>query len=133
VQPVATPPIVDAAANLRRSIIVASGLGLASVGVLALFGHPLMGMFACIGLALGAINSRMLQNSMRNYASRPTMSRGQFSQRALVRLGIITALAFAFGLLIQPDGLGIFAGLAVFQVLMLVGASVPVLRSLRHS
>ena len=131
-QPVATPPIVDAAANLRRSVIVASCLGLSSVVVLAFFGHALMGMFACIGLALGALNSRMLQRSIVNYASRPTMTKGRFSQRVLARLGIITALAFGFGLLVRPDGLGIFVGLAVFQILMLVGASVPVFRSLRH-
>ena len=34
-------------------------------------------------------------------------------------------------LLLRPDGLGVFAGLAVFQILMLVGAAVPVFRSLR--
>ena len=37
----------------------------------------------------------------------------------------------ASALLVRPDGLGVFAGLAVFQVLMLVGAAVPVFRSLR--
>jgi hypothetical protein len=112
---------------------VASCLGLASIGVLAVFGHPLMGMFVCVGLGLGALNNRMLQQSMRHFASRPAMSKGQFSQRVLLRLGVVTALAFGFGLLFRPDGLGVFAGLAIFQVLMLVGASVPVLRSLRHS
>ncbi len=132
-QPVAAPPVVDAATNLRRSMIVASCLGMASIVVLALFGHPLMGMFACIGLALGALNNRMLQRSMLSYASRPGMTKGQFSQRVFLRLAVVTALAFGFGLLIRPDGLGIFVGLAVFQVLMLLGASVPVFRSLRHS
>jgi hypothetical protein len=133
VQSEATPPIVDPAANLRRSVIVGSCLGLASIPVLALFGHPLMGMFGCLGLALGALNNRMLQRSMLNFASRPTMTKRQFSQRVLLRLGMVTAIAFGFVLFVRPDGLGIFVGLAVFQVLMLVGASVPVFRSLRHS
>lgn len=132
-QPVANPPVVDAAANLRRSVVVAAFLGMASVVVLALFGHPLMGMFACIGLSLGALNNRMLQRSMLNYALTPTMTRGRFARRALVRLTVVTALAFGVGLIFRPDGLGLFAGLAVFQVLMLTGASVPVLRSLRQS
>jgi hypothetical protein len=132
VQPVANPPIVDAAANLRRSIVVAAFLGLASVVVLGLFGHPFMGMFACIGLSLGALNNKMLQRSMLNYAVTPTMSKGHFARRALVRLSIVTALALGVGLIFRPDGLGLFAGLAVFQVLMLTGASVPVFRSLRQ-
>jgi heme O synthase-like polyprenyltransferase len=55
---VTDPPIVDPAANLRRSVILAACLGLASVVVLGLIGHPLMGMFVCIGLALGALNNR---------------------------------------------------------------------------
>ena len=129
---VTDPPIVDPAANLRRSVILAACLGLASVVVLGLFGHPLMGMFVCIGLALGALNNRMLQRAMVNYAVTPNMTKGQFTWRALTRLAAITALAFGFGLAFRPDGLGLFAGLAVFQVLMLTGASVPVFRSLRH-
>ena len=131
-QPVANPPIVDAAANLRRSVVVAAFLGMASLVVLTLFGHPFMGMFACIGLSLGALNNKMLQQSMLNYAVTPTMTKGRFARRALVRLSIVTAIALVVGLIFRPDGLGLFAGLAVFQVLMLVGASVPVFRSLRH-
>jgi hypothetical protein len=131
VQPVANPPIVDAAANLRRSVVVAAFLGTATLVVTALFGHPFMGMFACIGLSLGALNNKMLQQSMINYAVTPTMTKGRFARRALVRLSIVTAIALVFGLIFRPDGLGLFAGLAVFQVLMLVGASVPVFRSLR--
>ena len=131
-QPVANPPIVDAAANLRRSVVVAAFLGMASLVVLALFGHPFMGMFVCIGLGIGALNNKMLQQSMLNYAVTPTMTKGRFARRALVRLSIVTAIALVFGLIFRPDGLGLFAGLAVFQVLMLVGASVPVFRSLRH-
>jgi len=34
---------------------------------------------------------------------------------------------------VRPDGLGVFAGLAVFQIVMLIGAAVPVFRSLRPS
>jgi hypothetical protein len=44
---------------------------------------------------------------------------------------LITVVAFGCAFLLRPDGLGVFVGLAVFQVLMLVGAAVPVFRSLR--
>lgn len=123
---------VDAVANLRRSTIVASVLGLASLVVLAIVGHPLMGMFACIGLGLGALNNRMLQRSVLRYAESETIRKGPFSRKVFARLALITVIAFGCALLIRPDGLGVFVGLAVFQVLMLVGAAVPVFRSLRH-
>ena len=130
VQPVMTSP-VDAVANLRRSTIVATVLGLLSIVVLAFYGHAFAGMFACIGLALGALNNKMLQRSVLSYAENETIRRGQFSRKVFVRLAVITAIAFGCAFLLRPDGLGVFVGLAVFQVLMLVGAAVPVFRSMR--
>jgi ATP synthase I chain len=132
VEPVATIP-VDAAANLRRSAVVAAGFGVLATVVLALLGHPWAGIFVCVGMALGALNNALLQRSVARYTRSPHMGRSQFSGRVLVRLGLITMLAFAVALLVRPDGFGVFAGLAAFQVLMLVGASVPVFRSLRQS
>jgi len=123
----------DPRLNLRRSLIVAGVLGLLSIAALVPLGHPLAGLFGCVGVALGALNNRMLQASVVNYASTPGMKKGQFSRRVLVRLGFITALAIGIGLLVRPDGLGVFAGLAVFQLVMLGGASIPVFRSLRQS
>ena len=83
-------------------------------------------------MALGALNNRCC--SARSCAT-PAHRRwaGRSSAAACwCRLGLITLLAFALALLVRPDGLGVFAGLAVFQVLMLVGAAVPVFRSLRR-
>ena len=129
---VATIP-VDAAANLRRSVMVAAVFGALAILVLALLGHPWAGVFVCIGMALGAVNNALLQRSVVRFTHSPQMGRSQFSGRVLVRLGLITLLAFAVALLVRPDGFGVFAGLAGFQVLMLLGASVPVFRSLRQS
>ena len=130
--PVATIP-VDAAANLRRSAMVAAVFGAVAILVLALLGHPWAGVFVCVGMALGAVNNALLQRSVARFTRSPQMGRSQFSGRVLVRLGLITLLAFAVALLVRPDGFGVFAGLAGFQVLMLLGASVPVFRSLRQS
>lgn len=130
--PVATIP-VDAAANLRRSAMVAAVFGVLAILVLALLGHPWAGVFVCVGMALGAVNNALLQRSVARFTRSPQMGRSQFSGRVLIRLGLITLLAFAVALLVRPDGFGVFAGLAGFQVLMLLGASVPVFRSLRQS
>jgi hypothetical protein len=132
VDPVATIP-VDAAANLRRSAMVAAVFGVLAILVLALLGHPWAGVFVCAGMALGAVNNALLQRSVARFTRSPQMGRSQFSGRVLIRLGLITLLAFAVALLVRPDGFGVFAGLAGFQVLMLLGASVPVFRSLRQS
>lgn len=124
---------VSAAANLRRSSVIGAGLTVVAIVVTALNGHPLMGIFGGVGVALGALNNRMLQKSVIAYATDPGMSKKRFRNGVFGRLGGITLLAIAVGLLLRPDGLGVFAGLAVFQILMLVGAAVPVFRSLRPS
>ncbi|MCW2596998.1 MAG: hypothetical protein QOF92_1739 [Pseudonocardiales bacterium] len=131
-EPVVYTP-VSAAANLRRSTVVGAVLGAVAIVVTALNGHPLMGVFGCVGIALGAVNNRMLQKSVIAYATDPKMNKKRFRNGVLGRLGGITLIALALGLLLRPDGLGVFAGLAVFQILMLVGAAVPVFRSLRPS
>ena len=97
----------------------------------SLNGHPLMGVFGLLGIALGAVNNRMLQMSVIAYATDEKMTKKRFRNGVFSRLGGITILALAIGLLLRPDGLGVFAGLAAFQILMLVGAAVPVFRSLR--
>ncbi|HEU5269646.1 MAG TPA: hypothetical protein VFU36_06945, partial [Jatrophihabitans sp.] len=80
VQPAATTP-VDAVANLRRSIIVSAGLGLVSIVVLSLFGHPLMGVFGTVGLGLGALNNHMLQRAVLNYGADEKIAKGAFSRK----------------------------------------------------
>jgi hypothetical protein len=122
---------VSAAANLRRSTIVGGVLGAVSIVVLALVGHPLMGVFGCIGIAIGALNNRMLQLSVVRHAADEGYGKKQFRRGVMGRLAAITLLALAVGIFVRPDGLGVFVGLAVFQILMLIGAAVPVFRSLR--
>jgi hypothetical protein len=133
VEPVVYTP-VSAAANLRRSAVVGAVLGAIAIIVTSFQGHPLMGVFGCVGIALGAVNNRMLQLSVVNYANAVTSGAGtkkKFRGGVALRLGGVTVLAAAMALLVRPDGLGVFVGLAVFQILMLVGAALPVFRSLR--
>jgi hypothetical protein len=132
VQPVGLSPIT-AAANLRRAAVVSCVLGVAAITVTSVLGHPFMGLFGTVGLALGAGNNWMLQRSVIAYGANATISRKNFTRGVMGRLSGITILAVAIALLVRPDGLGIFVGLAVFQLLMLIGAAVPVFRSLRPS
>ncbi len=124
---------VSAAANLRRSAVMSAVLGVIAIVVLSVAGHPLMGVFGCIGLALGAANNALLQRSVLAYAANADLDRKQFRHGVMGRLAGITLVALAVGLLVQPDGLGVFVGLAVFHVIMLIGSAVPVFRSLRPS
>jgi hypothetical protein len=120
-------------ANLRRSVIMSAGLGLLGVIVLGLFGHVLMGAFLMLGLALGAGNTWLVQRSVVAYAnSDATNKKTRFTRSVLGRLGIITLVALGCLLLARPDGVGVLAGVAIFQMLMLGGASVTTFKQLKQ-
>lgn len=134
-EPVVYTP-VSAAANLRRSSLISAVLAVVAIAATSALGHPLMGLFGALGLAMGAANNRLLQKSVIQYATAVNAgmkdaTKGKFRGGVVMRLGAITLVAFAIALLVRPDGVGIFVGLAIFQVLMLVGAALPVFRSLR--
>lgn len=128
-EPAVYPP-VSAAANLRRSVLISVGIGVLALIVTTLYGHPLAGLFACVGLALGALNNRMLQQSVVRRAT-DVVTKQRFNGGVFARLGGLTLIAIVCAFLVRPDGLGMVVGLAFFQVLMLVGAALPVFRSLR--
>jgi peptidoglycan biosynthesis protein MviN/MurJ (putative lipid II flippase) len=130
VEPAVYTP-VSAAANLRRAVIVSAVLAVVGIVVTSIAGHPLMGVFGLVGLGLGALNNRMLQTSVLRYAADENMGKKQFRRGVMARLAVVTLIAIALALLVRPDGLAVFVGLGVFQILMLIGAAVPVFRSLR--
>jgi len=132
VQPVLTVP-TNAAANLRRSAVLAACLGAATLIVVALLGHLAVGLFLMFGLALGALNSRLVQRSVVRFAaSEAADKRRRFALSVLGRLALVTVLAGACAFAVRPDGLGAIAGLALFQLIMIGGASVPLLKELRQ-
>jgi ATP synthase I chain len=130
----AAPTVPEVAkGNLRRSIILASCLGVAAVLVTWLFGHVLIGVFVCVGLGLGALNTYMVQRSVVRYAaSEAHNKKARFTRSVLGRLALITLLALGCAFLVRPDGAGVFAGLAFFQLLMLGGSSVTVYKQLMN-
>ncbi|HVE96937.1 MAG TPA: hypothetical protein VNA67_08135 [Pseudonocardiaceae bacterium] len=131
-----TPDVITSTAtvvNLRRAALIAAGLGVASFVVLAPMGYPLAAAFFCGGLGLGLLNTRLVQRSAARFAAKGDPSKRRFAVAVLGRLALITVLAVGLALALQPEGLGVFAGLAVFQLLMIFMASIPLLKELRRS
>lgn len=122
---------VSAAANLRRAVLISIVLAVAAIAITSLNGHPLMGVFGALGLALGALNNLLLQKAVIAYATTTAVTKKKFNGGVMLRLSGITIFAVALALIVRPDGLGVFVGLALFHIIMLVGAAVPVFRSLR--
>jgi hypothetical protein len=119
--------------KLGRVVPIAAVLGAASFVVLVPMGHPLAGTFFCGGLGLGLFNTALVQRSAARFAARNAPNKRLFAVSVLARLALITGLAVGLALTLRPDGLAVFAGLAAFQLLMILMASVPLVKELRQS
>lgn len=121
------------AVNLRPATAIAACLGGVSFIVLVPMGHPLAAAFFCAGLGLGLFNTALVQRSAARFAAAGDPSKRRFAVAVLARLALVTALAVGLALALRPEGLGVFAGLAAFQLLMIFLASIPLLKELRRA
>jgi ABC-type phosphate/phosphonate transport system permease subunit len=133
-QPVVNIP-AHLKANFRRTIILAIVVGVVALVALVLIGHALLGLFGCLGILLGSVNALLVQRSAVTYGN---SENADVSQKKLLtmsiagRLLITTLVAVLIGIFFAPNGVAVFGGLLVFQVLMLAGTAVPMMRGMRQ-
>jgi hypothetical protein len=133
-QPVVNIP-AHLKANFRRTIILAIVVGVVALVALVLTGHALLGLFGCLGILLGSVNALLVQRSAVTYGNSENTG---VSQKKLLtmsiagRLLITTLIAVLIGIFFAPNGVAVFGGLLVFQVLMLTGTAVPMMRGMRQ-
>lgn len=122
----------SAVLSLRRPLLISVVLGAVAVVVAALFGHLWMGVLGCVGLGLGLVNSRMLQRDIVNVIGKDHPNKMAVGMLSARRLALITGIAVALGIFVRPDGLGVFFGLAVYQIVNITHSTLPVLKERRQ-
>ncbi len=127
-----TPIHVQRVIDMRRPFLMAAATGVLALVVSGLLGHILMGVFGVVGLGLGLLNTRLVQRSVGKVTITENPSKKALAFSALGRLAIITAIALGVGLFIRPDGIGIFLGLAVFQLIIIASTSASAVKGLRQ-
>jgi ATP synthase I chain len=115
------PSVPDVA---RRTVSTALIVGVAALVGCVAFGHLLLGVGACVGLALGTFNFRMIGNSVARVSARQEENkRRPLALNTLGRMGIITVVTIGL-LFVSPSlGFGVLGGLAVFQLVLLVNVA----------
>jgi len=105
-----------------RTAVVCSTAAVVAFLTLALLGQPTAGAFLAVGVALGGLNGLL--------ASGTADVLGSFRIASLARLGFLSVLALAIGLLFEPALAWIIvAGLASSQFVMSAIAIRSVMRS----
>ncbi|HJP79499.1 MAG TPA: hypothetical protein VJ914_34835 [Pseudonocardiaceae bacterium] len=117
--------------NLRRPVLVSAGFAVIGIVLGVVLGHVVMGILFGVGLVLGLVNARMLQRATLRAISDANPTRRAMAGSSLQRLLVITVIALALGFFIRPDGLGVFFGLVVFQLIFIAHTLLPVMKERR--
>jgi hypothetical protein len=118
--------------NLRRPLLVAGALAVLGLVVSGVLGHILAGVFGTVGLALGLLNTKLVQRSVSRVTISENPDKRALAFSALGRLAVITAIALVIAILVRPDGMGVFAGLAIFQLIITANTAGTVVKELRQ-
>lgn len=118
--------------SLRVPLIVCAVLAAGGIVAGALLGHLTMGLLFAIGLGMGLFNARMMQKQVLRVISGENPTKRAIVGSSTQRLIVLTVIALALGFFLRPDGLGVFVGLAVFQLVFMGNTMLPVMKEYRR-
>ncbi|QLY29426.1 hypothetical protein [Nocardia huaxiensis] len=116
----------------RRTAAIALGLGVLALMITGVLDRLLLGVFIGTGLTLGWVNAQLTWMSIVRVTDSETPSKQKLAMSAAARLLTLTGLAILIAVFTRPNGIGIFFGMAVFQVVLVFHTVVPELKGLRQ-
>lgn len=115
-----------------RLLIVCVALTAVAVLAAGFTGHIFFGLFFGAGLALGLINALLVRRAVESITAEDHPLKKKMAVNSATRLLAITAIALAIAFFFRTSGgIAVLFGLAVFQALLVMSTSIPVLRKIR--
>ncbi|MFB7716905.1 MULTISPECIES: hypothetical protein [unclassified Nocardia] len=118
--------------RMRRATIIVVALGVLVLAATGVFDRLLLGVFISAGLALGWINAQVTWMSIVRITDAETPSKQKLALSSAARLLILTGLSILVAFFTRPYGVGIFFGLAVFQLILVLHTALPEVKGLRQ-
>ena len=106
---------------------------MSSTALAALARHVMFGVFFGIGLGLGLLNALLVRRAVDSITAEDHPLKKKMALNSATRLLVITAVGLAIAFIFRPMGLGVLFGLALFQVVLVLSTSLPVLKKLREA
>ena len=132
--PAQDAPLVFPAVAFRPLWLFAICAALTGLALLAsgFIGHIYFGLFFGVGLALGLVNALLVRRAVAAITAGDHPLKKKMAVNSATRLLVITAIALAIAFFFKKhDGIAVLFGLAVFQALLVMSTSLPVLRKIR--
>ena len=131
--PAQDAPLVFPSVAFRplRLLAICCALTALAVGLAAMAGHVMFGVFFGVGLLLGLTNGVLVQRSVESITAGDHPLKRKMALNSATRLLIISAIGLTVAFVFRPAGLGVLFGLALFQVLLVLSTALPVWKKMR--
>ncbi|MGN7781639.1 ATP synthase subunit I [Mycolicibacterium sp. 22603] len=115
-----------------RLLVVCVALTALAVAASGFVGHIFFGVFFGVGLGLGLLNALMVRRAVESITMEDHPLKKKMAVNSATRLLVITAVGLAIAIFFKGHGgIAVLFGLAIFQALLVMSTSIPVLRKIR--
>lgn len=127
--PLVFPSVAFRPVRLLIICVALTGLALVAAGF---GGNILYGVFFGVGLGLGLINALLVRRAVESITAEDHPLKKKMALNSASRLLVITAIALTVAFIFRTNGgIAVLFGLAIFQALLVMSTSIPVLRKIR--
>jgi dipeptide/tripeptide permease len=127
--PLVFPSVAFRPVRLLIVCVLLTGLAVAAAGFL---GTIWFGLFFGVGLGLGLINALLVRRAVEAITAKDHPLKKKMAVNSAMRLLVITAVALAIAIFFKNNGgIAVLFGLAIFQALLVMSTSIPVLKKIR--
>ncbi|MBI3226407.1 MAG: ATP synthase subunit I [Mycolicibacterium cosmeticum] len=132
--PAQDAPLVFPSVAFRplRLLIICAVLTALAILAAGYTGHIFFGVFFGVGLGLGLLNALLVRRAVEAITAQDHPLKKKMAINSATRLLVITAVALAVAIGFKAHGgIAVLFGLAIFQALLVLSTSLPVLKKIR--
>jgi dipeptide/tripeptide permease len=127
--PLVFPSVAFRPVRLFAICVALTGLAVLAAGYT---GHIFFGVFFGVGLILGLLNALLVRRAVEAITAEDHPLKKKMALNSATRLLVITAIAMTIAFLFKTHGgIAVLFGLAIFQALLVLSTSLPVMKKIR--
>jgi hypothetical protein len=127
--PLVFPSVAFRPVRLFAICVALTGLAVLAAGYT---GHIFFGVFFGVGLILGLLNALLVRRAVEAITAQDHPLKKKMALNSATRLLVITAIAMTIAFVFKAHGgIAVLFGLAIFQALLVLSTSLPVMKKIR--
>jgi hypothetical protein len=127
--PLVFPSVAFRPVRLLIVCVALTGLAVLASGFI---GHLYFGLFFGLGLGLGLLNALLVRRAVEAITAEDHPLKKKMAVNSMTRLLVITAIGLTIAIVFKKhDGLAVLFGLAIFQAVLVISTSIPVMKKIR--